>query len=544
MSAVPSRPPRTAAVRNADWIELTTVGDLLVRAAAGRPDADALVFPDARQTYAEVLASSESVAAVLAALGIERGETVAILLPNCPEFAHVLFGCALLGVRAVLVNARYKEHELSYVLRDADAVAIVTTDLISEYVDFVPLIERATADPPPLLRHRIMVGESSPTGYLDRSAFLDGGDAVAVDEVHRRRRAVRVRDVAVLMYTSGTTAEPKGCLITHESLVRTALGIAERFDLTEAEKFWDPLPLFHMAGLLLLLANASTGGTFMSMTHFEPGAALRQMEDEGCTFAYPCFPTITQSILRHPDYERTDLGRVRALLDTAPPAVLRQIGQRIPQAVVLTSYGLTEGGGVVAFSHLDDSERERTESGGRPFRGMEVRIADPDTDEERPIGEVGQILVRGPGLFDGYHKDPDRTAEAMRGGWLHTGDLGRVDADGRISYVGRSKDMLKVGGENVAALEVESFLAGHPAVRIAQVVGVPDDKYLEVPAAFVELDAGSTLTETDLIDYCRGTIAAFKVPRHVRFVTEWPMSATKIQKHRLREELLRELGLD
>ena len=235
---------------------------------------------------------------------------------------------------------------------------------------------------------------------------------------------------------------------------------------------------------------------------------------------------------------------MRALLDTAPPATLREIGRRIPQAVVLTSYGLTEGGGVVAFSHLDDPERERTETGGRPFRGMEVRIADPDSDEDVPVGEVGQILVRGPGLFDGYNGDPARTAEVMRGGWLHTGDLGRIDAEGRIAYVGRSKDMLKVGGENVAALEIEAFLGSHPDVKIVQVVGVPDDKYLEVPAAFVELDAGGTVTEDELLDYCRGRIAAFKVPRYVRFVTDWPMSATKIQKHRLREALLVELGLD
>ena len=161
-----------------------------------------------------------------------------------------------------------------------------------------------------------------------------------------------------------------------------------------------------------------------------------------------------------------------------------------------------------------------------------------------PVGEVGQILVRGPGLFDGYHGDPERTAEVMRGGWLHTGDLGTVDAEGRIAYRGRSKDMLKVGGENVAALEIEAFLQSHPAVKIAQVVGVPDAKYIEVPAAFVELDAGSTCGEEELLDYCRGTIAAFKVPRYVRFVTEWPMSATKIQKHVLRESILQELGLE
>ena len=300
----------------------------------------------------------------------------------------------------------------------------MTTDLIGEYVDFVPLIERATADPPPLLRYRIMIGASSPHGYLDRAAFLACGDAVTFEELELRRHAVRVRDVALLMYTSGTTANPKGCLITHEGLVRTAAGIVDRFQLTEDEKFWDPLPLFHMAGLLLLLSNLGAGGTFMCMTHFEPGAALRQMEAEGCTFTYPCFPTITQSILRHPDYERTDLGKVRALLDTAPPATLREIGTRIPQAVVLTSYGLTEGGGVVAFSHLDDRRARAHRDRRPPVRGHGGEDRRSRDGRGGPVGEVGQILVRGPGLFDGYHGDPERTAEVMAGGWLHTGDLG------------------------------------------------------------------------------------------------------------------------
>jgi acyl-CoA synthetase (AMP-forming)/AMP-acid ligase II len=265
------------------------------------------------------------------------------------------------------------------------------------------------------------------------------------------------------------------------------------------------------------------------------------MEDEGCTFAYPCFPTITQAILHHPDFDASRLANVRAVLDTGPPEMLRDVGARWNGVPVLTSYGLTEAGGVIAFSHLHDPEEKRVTTGGRPLRGMEVRIADPETDDELPVGEVGQILVRGPGLFDGYHGDPAKTAETMRGGWLHTGDLGAVDEDGRVAYRGRSKDMLKVGGENVAALEIEAFLQTHPAVKIAQVVGVPDPKYQEVPAAFVELAPGAAASEADLVAFCRGTIAGFKVPRHVRFVAEWPMSATKIQKHRLREQLLEEL---
>ena len=443
------------------------------------------------------------------------------------------------------MNARYKEHELSYVLRDADAVAIVTTDLVSEYVDFVPVIERATVDPPPFLRHRIMLGASSPEGYLDRAAFDAASARVPVEEVHCRRRAVRLRDVVVLMYTSGTTAEPKGCLISHESLARTSLGIVERFDLTEDEKFWDPLPLFHMAGLLLLLSNVSAGGTFLSMTHFEPGAALRQMEAEGCTFAYPCFPTITQSILRHPDYERTDLGRVRALLDTAPPATLREIGRRIPQAVVLTSYGLTEGGGVVAFSHLDDPEQ-------RAHRDRRPPVPGHGGADRRPrlrrgacrSARWGRSSCAAPASSTATTATPSApprscaaagstraiSAASTRRGASPTSAAPRTcsRSEARTSPRSRSRP-------SSAAIPT-SRSCRSSACRTTSTSRCRPPSSSSTPAG--------TVTEDELLDYCRGTIAAFKVPRYVRFVTDWPMSATKIQKHRLREALLVELGLD
>jgi fatty-acyl-CoA synthase/long-chain acyl-CoA synthetase len=523
----------------ADWVASTTIGGVIARGAARRPDHEALVLPDVRETYVETYAAAERVARALHARGIRRGDVVAVLMPNCPEFVHAFFGCALLGARALLVNARYKTHELAYVLRDADAAAVLTTDLVSEYVDFVPLLDAAVAETgrPGL---RVLLGESSPAGFVDREAFLAAADTVPPEIVRFAAAATRIRDVGVLLYTSGTTADPKGCLISHEALVRTALGVAERWQLTEDERFWDPLPLFHMAGLLLLMATLHVGGTFLTTTHFEAGEAIRTMEDERCTFAFPCFPTITQSIVRHRSFDPARLRTVRGVLDTAPPEALQALGRQWPGPKIVASYGLTEAGGVVAFSHLDDPEETRVR-GGRPFRGMEVRIADPETDDELPPGEVGQILVRGPGLFDGYHGDPDKTAEAMRGGWLHTGDLGVADREGRVSYRGRTKDMLKVGGENVAALEVEAYLLTHPAVKLVQVVGVPDEKYLEVPAAFVELAGDAAVDEDELIAFCRGRIASFKVPRYVRFVDEWPMSTTKIQKHRLREALVAEL---
>jgi acyl-CoA synthetase (AMP-forming)/AMP-acid ligase II len=277
------------------------------------------------------------------------------------------------------------------------------------------------------------------------------------------------------------------------------------------------------------------------MTHFEPGSALRQIAGERSTFMFPTFPTITQSLIHHPDFAATELSTVRGLLDTGPPESLREVERRFGIPVV-TSYGLTEAGGVIAFGHLEDPAEKRSTTGGRPFRGMEARVVDAETEVDLPAGETGSMLLRGPGLFDGYHKDPEQTATVMAGGWLHTGDLGRIDEEGRVSYGGRLKDMLKVGGENVSALEVEAFLCLHPAVKVVAVVGVPDARYFEVPAAFVERVPGADVSEDELIDHCRGQIATFKIPRYVRFVEEWPMSATKIQKHRLRDSLRAELG--
>jgi fatty-acyl-CoA synthase len=543
MTAAAPNPSRSADPRR-HWVEVTTLGDLLVRAAALWPDKEAIVFPDSRRTYAEFLARAETAARSLLGLGVRRGDRVAILMPNCLDFLDVQFGAFLIGASALTVNARFKTRELSHVIRDSAAPVVITTDLIGEYVDFVPLLRQASADRPETLRELVLLGDSSPEGFLDRAAFDAAADGIPVEEVHRLRERVRIRDEAMLMYTSGTTSDPKGVVQTHEALARTSIAAVERWRLTEDDRFWNPLPMFHMGGVFPLYAHMWVGATVITLTHFDPTLALRQMEEERATFAYPTFPTITQPIINHPDFASTDLSGIRLVNDCAGPDVLRGVQEKFgPKASVVTLFGMTECCGGVSWSAPDDPLEKRMMTGGLPFRGTEVRIVDPETDEELPRGERGEITVRGPGLFDRYLNDPEKTAEAMRGGWFHTGDLGRMDPDGRLTYLGRLKDMLKVGGENVAAIEIESYLGTHPAVQIAQVVGVPDPKYLEVPAAFVELVPGKSVTEEELVEFCRDQIASFKIPRYVRFVTEWPLSGTKIQKFRLREEMLDELGV-
>jgi fatty-acyl-CoA synthase len=259
---------------------------------------------------------------------------------------------------------------------------------------------------------------------------------------------------------------------------------------------------------------------------------------------FPAFPTITLQLLNHPRYTPDAFRRVRVMLNVGPPEELRLMQSRMPHTVQLTAFGMTECGGSVALSDPGDSIELRSNCSGFALPGDEIQVRDPETGAVLPHGQRGEIVVRGRGVFAGYHNDPAKTAASFHAdGWFRTGDLGELDAEGRLAFRGRLKDMLKVGGENVAAVEIEGFLATHPAVNLAQVVGLPDEKYGEVPVAYVELKTGQSATEQEIIEFCRGEIASFKIPRLVRFVDGWPMGATKILKYELRARLLAEFGI-
>ena len=548
------------AVFTRDWTEVVPFGDLPVRAAARYPDADAVVFPDRRHTYASLNEAAVRAARSLAGLGLGPGDHLGILMPNCMDYIEIMLGAAMLGAWVVPINARYKEHELGYVIENADLKLLVTSDLIDEHVDFVELLHRclpglaeapdpASLDLPaaPKLRSVILIGQASPAGMLDQAAFDAAAAGVTDEHVHLLRSRVRLRDVAMMMYTSGTTADPKGCPLTHEALVRTSVNACgDRFRLTADDRFWDPLPLFHMSAILPLIGCMDSGAAYITLTHFNANLGISQLRDERATVCFSTFPPITTALLNHPEWDPAEFSRIRLMNNVAPPDALRRIHAALPTAQHTNAYGLTECGGVACFSHPDDPPEKRPVTSGRPLPGIELQIRDPETGD--PVAEPdtrGEIWMRGYCVFEGYYEDPAKNAECFDAeGWFNTGDLGALDEDGRVSFMGRVKDMLKVGGENVAALEIESYLQTHPAVNIAQVVGVPDDRYDEVPAAFVELVPGAEIAPDDLIDHCRGRIASFKVPRHIRFVApgDWPMSATKVQKYRLRDQIVAELG--
>jgi len=517
-------------------IEMTTLGDLLVKAVQRFGENDLLVFPDGRVTYSEMLDRSYHRACALVAAGLGSGSHVGILMANCNEYIETLMAVQLIGAMAVPINARYKASELAYLLDNADIDLVVTHDQISEYANFGGLLIDALTDSrPPRLKQMVMIGKPA-EGFTTDDAFLAAGESVSRDTIDELRSAVSIRSPAIMMYTSGTTAHPKGCPLNHEVLVRNGINMnRSRYFLEPTDRFWAPLPMFHMACILPLMCCMDAGAALLSMTHFEPGPALEMMEKEKVTVAFPAFATITMALINHPDFSRTDLSMIRRINNVAPPEVLRQFQEAFPQAIQTSAYGLTEAGGVMAFNHPDEPLEKRLHTCGKPMPGLSAKIIDPDTLQDKAPGERGEMLIRGYCVFDGYYKSPEKNAEAFIDGWFRTGDLCSLDEDGYIEFHGRIKDMLKVGGENVAAIEIESLVSTHPEVDMAQVIGVPDDRLLEVACAYVELQDGSNLSPEELIEFCRGKIASFKIPRHVRIVSEWPMSSTKIQKYVLRQ---------
>ncbi|MEU7818740.1 class I adenylate-forming enzyme family protein [Pseudonocardia sp. NPDC049154] len=533
------------------WRELPTLADLLVRTAATADPAAGIVTPDGRTSWSAVLAGAERIAEQLLDLGVGPRSRVAVAADCSAEGVEILFACAALGAVAVPINTRFAVPEVRHVLADAGIEAVVVTGHPDSPADYPELIRAAAGlagnpralalDGLPSLRVAAAVGAVDGFVALDLAGPDPEATAARIGELRER---VSLRQTALMVYTSGTTAHPSGCPLSHEAVVGVGVGVGRtRFRCTPADVLWDVLPLFHLSFLNPLLAILDAGGTFVTDRRFDPVRALAQIRDERVTVAFTCFPTIIEALVAQPDFAPVFAG-VRLMLNVGPPETLRRLQALAPSTVQLTSYGSSEVGGIGATTSPDDPEDVRLGTNGRPLPGMEMAAMDPVDDELLPPGTQGEIVVRGPGLFDGYWNDPEKTARtAAAGGWFRSGDLGVVDADGRVSYRGRIKEMIKVGGENVAAMEVEVVLARHPDVAVVAVVGVPDPRLTEVPAAFVELRPGATASADDLLAHCRASLASFKVPRHLRFVDDWPMSATKIQKVALGRTLAAELGV-
>jgi len=514
------------------------LAQLLLDSAQRHGERDCVVVDDDRITYAGLADRATWYARALTGLGVGRGDRVGILMANCLDFVEVLFGASLLGAVPMLYNARFKAREVAHCTADAGVRVIFTNGLVDQHIDYVELLAKAGIGTSVAVEHIVFLGPEGHGHCVGPGRLAELADGVEEDAVLEQHRRTDVADTALMFYTSGTTAMPKGCPLDHVVLQHAGVvGGLDRLGLRGGDVMWAPLPMFHSAFTQPLTGVFHVGGTLVSTVHFDAGEALRQIAREGVTVAFPAFPTVTMQLLDHPDYTPGSFASVRTMLNVGPREELVAMQERMPQTSQITAYGLSECGGSVVMCDPDDPLDARTANSGRALPGNEIEIRDGQ-GRQLGAGERGEICVRGRGVFGGYHGDRAATEEAFDvDGWFRTGDLGEIDADGNLTFTGRLKDMLKVGGENVAAIEVEGFLSLHPAVKLAQVVGRPDAKYGEVPVAFVELAPDAEATSDDIIEFCRGEIASFKVPRAVHFVDAWPMGATKILKYELRARL-------
>ena len=521
-----------------------TLPDLLDEITACDPGHELIVGGGQRWSYAQTRDRARGLAKGLMRLGVRRGDKVALLMGNRPEWLLIDFAVAMLGATLVPISTWSRTRELGYVLEHCDASTLISIARFGGQ-DYLAMLAElggpGSARLPKL--SRVVVADAERSGPLTPlDSLWDLGADVGDAELDATQRTVTADDVAYILYTSGTTSTPKGVQLQHGGLLENMWNIGERQHLTPADRMWMGISLFWSFGCAnALLAVMTHGGTIVLQETLEPGGALSLIERERCTVYYGT-PNIALALTEHPDRARRDLSSLRTGAAIGPPSAMQMV-MDLGVREICNVYGLTETYGNCNVTDAHDSAEIRLTTVGRPLPGMEIRIVDHETRRPLPPGEVGEILVRGH-LTPGYYKDPEKNAAAFDAdGFLLTGDLGAIGDDGRLRFRGRIKEMVKTGGINVAPLEVEEVLLGHPAVEQAYVVGLPDARKEEILAAVVVLRDGHDAEPEALRAFCRNALAAFKVPQEFRLMRrdELPVTATgKVQKFRLAETLGRE----
>jgi fatty-acyl-CoA synthase len=537
-----------------------TINAALQQAVASHGDAEAFIFPNGRLTFRELALRSDEAARAFLALGLQRGDRAAIWMAGYAEWAYAYFGLASIGAVMVPINTRYKPNELAYVLEKSGASALLFKEEIAGGKDYAAMLRDLDHGTLPALRQVIGVssdhvavseaqgrpgiGQGSSFSARDGGRrswqeFLAAGSAISDSFLAEAQTGVRPEDTAIIQFTSGTTAFPKGAELYQSGCLLGAAVNTAALELSSDDRFFSPQPFYHAGGsVMVMLCPVVTGCPVVVQAYFDATEALRLMERERCTSTMGHQPHWIE-YLNHPDLPTLDLCLTKAFV-FASPDVNRMVHDRLGIEKLLSPYGMTEThlGGTVC--RLSDPLEARLTTVGRPHDSLEMQLRDVESGRVLRPGERGEVHFRGPLIMKGYYRDPERTAEVIDAdGWFRTGDLGELDGDGNLHLIGRVKDMVRVGGENVAAAEVEGYLLGHPAIKQAVFVGRPDVRLGEVGVAFVELKAGAAAGEQDLLDFCRQGLASFKVPRAIRFVTEWPMSGTgKIQKFLLTQAAL------
>lgn len=515
---------------------------------------EAIVTDEERIRYDELAARVRQTAAAMVALGVRRGDHVGILMGNSVAWVTLFYAAAYIGAVTVPINTRFRLDELRYCLRQADVATLFFAGkfLRIDFLDLLTRVEPAIESglpgtDLPLLRHAVMLGDHlAPRCVTPWRVFAQV--AASLEAVARERSLVMPDDTLLVQYTSGTTSFPKGVMLSHRSMLQNAAAVGRRIGVRPDDRYFSIRPFSHVGGsTMTLLVSLIAGATVLTLPTYDVGRTLQMMRDERCTLASGN-DTIFQMLMAHERFDRSTL-RLRGGWAAVGPEVMRRIFDVLGATDMVNAYGLSEASPNVVMHDWQDPPELRIQGWALPHPGVEVRIVDPETLAVQPPRHPGEIQVRGWNVMQGYYGKPAETAAAMApDGWLRSGDLGEMNDEGRIRMIGRLKDIFRVGGENVAPAEVEETILGHPKVEMVQVVGVPDARLLEVPAAYVQPKAGVTLTEAEIIEWCVAHCATFKVPRYLRIVPsfEWAgmTSSGKIQKKALREHAIRDFGLD
>jgi fatty-acyl-CoA synthase len=520
-----------------------TIGDNLEATARRLPDHEALVVvhQGVRQTYAELDAAADRLARALIAAGIEVGDRVGIWAPNRYEWVHLQYATARAGVILVNINPAYRTSELRYALTQSGCRLVVSAEahLTSDYRSMLDEVGPGIDT----LERVVYLGTD------EWDAFLDAGDAV--DEATMRARAAGLNpdDPINIQYTSGTTGNPKGATLSHANILNNGYFVGEACGYTEADRVCIPVPFYHCFGMVLGNLGCTTHGATMVVPSaaFDPGAVLQTVADERCTSLYGV-PTMFIAELARPELTAVDLASLRTGIMAGSPCpreVMKRVMSDMHMNEVTIAYGMTETSPVSTQTGADDPVERRVSTVGRVHPHVEVKVVDPATGDLVERGLPGELCTRGYSVMLGYWNDPDRTAEAIDDeGYMHTGDLATMDDEGYLEIVGRIKDMIIRGGENVYPREIEEFLYTHPDVADVQVIGVPDPRYGEEVMAWVVLREGAQVSPDSIRDYCKDRIAHYKVPRYVKVVQGFPMTVTgKVRKVEMREQSVAELGL-
>jgi fatty-acyl-CoA synthase len=521
-----------------------TIGANLDRTAARVGDREALVdcATGRRWTYPEFVAEVDACALGLDDLGVRKGERVGIWAPNCAEWAFVQYGTAKLGAILVNINPAYRTHELAYVLKQAGISVLVSAPEFKTS-DYRAMVAEVRGDCP-ALRQVVFIGSPE---WEQLMATGRGRDRGLLAE---RETQLSADDPINIQYTSGTTGFPKGATLTHHNLLNNGFFVGEGCGYTEEDRVCIPVPYYHCFGMGMgNLACTSHGATaVLPAPGFDPAATLRAVQDERCTSLYGV-PTMFIAELNLPDFAEYDLSSLRTGIMAGSPCpveVMKRVVDEMGMTEVTICYGMTETSPVSTQSGADDDLDRRTSTVGRVHPHLEVKVVDPETHLTVSRGEPGEFCTRGYSVMLGYWDEPEKTAEVIdRARWMHTGDLAVMDAEGYLNIVGRIKDMVIRGGENVYPREIEEFLYTHPDIVDAQVIGVPDDKFGEELMAWVRLREGAPeMTAETLREYCTGKLAHYKIPRYVKIVDDFPMTVTgKVRKVQMREQSVEELGL-